>query len=145
MKELIVEASINNLSEVIDFVNNDLDIHNCPQDLQNLVDTAVEEVFMNIANYAYKPGSGNVAIRVSTGEDIVISFEDTGKLYNPLEQANPDLSKPLNERKIGGLGIFLVKQLMDKVVYTRIDNKNVLTITKRLLQTDNVSSSSKGF
>ena len=132
MKELMLAASVDNLDEVLDFVNEDLERYNCSPDLQSQIDTAVEEIFMNIANYAYKPANGNVSIRVSTGKEIVIRFEDAGKPYNPLEQAAPDLDKPLMERKIGGLGIFLVRQFMDKVTYTRVDNKNVLIMTKEI-------------
>ena len=135
-KELIVEARIDNLDEVLDFVNDALDRHDCPSSMQNQIDIAVEEIFVNIARYAYEPQCGNVAIYIFVGEEIVIRFEDSGKPYNPLEQADPDLDKPLNKRKIGGLGIFLVKQLMEKVVYTRVDNKNVLTITNTNLKSN---------
>ena len=132
MKELTVEASIHNLDEVLDFVNWELDLHNCPQYMRNEINIAVEEIFMNITLYAYKPARGNVTILIFTGEEIVILFEDTGRHYNPLEQAAPDLDKPLMERKIGGLGIFMVKKLMDEVMYSYLDNKNVLTIKKKI-------------
>jgi len=131
MKELVIEATIDNLDEVMDFVNLELEQCKCPPDLLNEIDLAVEEIFVNIANYAYKPACGSAAIYISTGEEIVIRFEDTGKPYNPLEQAPPDLDKPLTERKIGGLGIFLVRQYMDNVAYKRADGKNILTITKK--------------
>jgi anti-sigma regulatory factor (Ser/Thr protein kinase) len=132
MKKLIVEAHVDNLDQVVDFINEDLEEHNCPPNLQSAIDITVEEIFVNIANYAYKPENGNVTICISTKEGFVISFEDTGKPYNPLERADPDFSIPINERKPGGLGIFLVKQLMDKVTYTRVDNKNLLTMTKEM-------------
>ena len=130
MKKLIVEASIDKLDEVLDFVNEDLERHHCPPNSRHQIDIAVEEIFVNITNYAYKPAKGNVTICISTGEETIIRFEDMGKPYNPLEQAAPDLDKPLKERKIGGLGIFLAKQLMDEVVYTHADNKNILIMTK---------------
>ena len=132
MKELTVEASIGNLNDALDFVNGELELHNCSPELRNQIDIAMEEIFMNIARYAYKPADGYVRICIFVGEEIVVTFEDTGKPFNPVEQAEPDLNKPVMERKIGGLGIFLVKQLMDKVAYTRVDNKNVLTITKEI-------------
>jgi len=132
MKELTVEASVDNLDEVLDFVNNDLKLHNCPPNIQSQIDIAVEEIFVNIANYAYKPANGSVTICISTSEKTVIRFEDTGKPYNPLERPDPDLDKPPAERKIGGLGIYMVKQLMDEVVYAHADNKNIFTIKKRL-------------
>ena len=132
MKELILEASVDNLDEVLDYINENLERHNCSPDLQSLIDTAVEEVFMNVANYAYKPANGNVAVCISIGKEVVIRFEDAGEPYNPLEQAAPDLDKPLMERKIGGLGVFLVRRLMDKVEYTRVGDKNVLVMTKEI-------------
>ena len=131
MKELIIEASIDNLNEVLDFVNDELERHHCPLKVQRQIDVAVEEIFVNIANYAYKPAKGGVTICIAAGVTTVIRFEDTGKPYNPLEQAAPDLDKPLMEREIGGLGIFLAKQLMDEVAYTHADNKNILVMTKR--------------
>ena len=133
MKELIVEARLDNLDEVLDFVNEEIERHNCPPEIQSQIDIAVEEVFMNIAHYAYKPANGDVAICIYAGDEIIIIFEDTGKPFNPLEQTDPDLEKPLKERKIGGLGIFLVRRIMDKVLYRHVDdNKNVLIIRKKL-------------
>lgn len=134
MKKLLVEACIDNLDIVIDFVNEDLEQHNCESNFQSEIDIAVEEIFMNIARYAYKPENGNVAILISAKEEFVIEFEDTGKPYNPLLRSDPDLNIPISERKPGGLGIFLVKQLMDKVSYARVDNKNVLTMTKKTVR-----------
>ena len=132
MKELIVEANIENLHEVIDFVRKDIAHRHCSLELLNDINLAVEEIFTNIANYAYQPASGNVTVSIATGKEAVIRFVDTGSPYNPLEHPDPDLEKPLMEREIGGLGVFLVKKIMDKVEYTRIDGKNVLVITKRL-------------
>ena len=132
MKELTVAASIENLDKVIDFVNTELERESCPPALINQIDLAVEEVFVNIVNYAYTPAVGNIVIGVAAGEDVIIRLEDTGKFFNPLEHPDPDLDKPLMEREIGGLGVFFVKKTMDKVDYLRTDNKNVLTMTKRL-------------
>jgi anti-sigma regulatory factor (Ser/Thr protein kinase) len=132
MKELIVEASIDNLNVVLDFVNEDLKLIDCSLILQSELEVIVEEIFMNISNHAYKPNSGNVAIYLSVGDEIVIRFEDTAKPYNPLEQADPVLDIPLTERKEGGLGVYLVKQLMDKVAYEYVNNKNILTVTKEI-------------
>ena len=132
MKKLTVEASIHNLDEVLDFVNGELELHNCPQNLRNEINIAVEEIFMNIARYAYEPEIGTAAILISVGEEIAIRFEDTGKHFNPLEQAAPDLDKPLMERQIGGLGVFMVRKLMDDVAYSYVDNKNILIIKKKM-------------
>ncbi|MCL2010574.1 MAG: ATP-binding protein [Synergistaceae bacterium] len=133
MKKLVVEASADNLDDVLDFVNEELERHNCPSNLQNQINVAVEEIFVNIVNYAYKPAGGSVAVFVYiyAGEEAVIRFEDTGRPYNPLEHPPPDLGKPLMEREIGGLGIFLARQLMETVVYKYTDDKNVLVMTKK--------------
>ena len=133
MKKLIIEASVKNLFVVLSFVNENLRLHNCPPGLENQIDIAVEEIFVNIAKYAYPKGNGKVTIFISAGDDEVsIRFEDTGKPHNPHEQAAPDLDKPLMEREIGGLGIFFVKKLMDKVEYMYVENKNILVMTKRI-------------
>ena len=132
VKELTVEANIQSLDKVIDFVNEELERNTCSSELLSNIILAVEEVFVNIANYAYTPSSGSVVLSIDAGEEAVIRFEDTGKPYNPLDHPAPDIHKPLMERDIGGLGIFLVKTLMDKVDYMRVGNKNVLVMTKRL-------------
>ena len=134
MKELTIAASIENLDGVIDFVNTELERNGCPLELTNQIDLAVEEIFVNIANYAYTPAVGSVVIRIAIEEGVIIKFEDTGKFFNPLEQPDPDLDKPLMEREIGGLGIFFVKKTMDSMDYMRVDNKNVLTITKKIVR-----------
>jgi len=129
-KKLEIKASLENLNKVLEFINTELDKGGCPQDIREKIEVAVEEIFVNIADYAYSPDSGNAVISISVTDKIVISFEDTGKAYNPLDKQEPDLDKPLLERDIGGLGVFLVKKLMDNVEYSRVDNKNVLVMTK---------------
>jgi len=131
-KKLEIEANIDNLNKALEFINTELEQHGCPEDIQGKIEVAVEEIFVNIASYAYSPGSGNTVIFISVNDKIVIRFEDTGKPYNPLEKPEPDLDKPLMERDIGGLGVFLVKKLMDDVEYKRVDNKNILVITKTM-------------
>jgi sigma-B regulation protein RsbU (phosphoserine phosphatase) len=132
MKKLEIEAKIENLHTVFDFINAELEKYDCPMDLQNNINLAIEEIFTNIAEYAYESAAGNVVISISAGDKTIITIEDTGKPYNPLEHDDPNLDAPLLEREIGGLGIFLTKKLMDNVEYMRIENKNVLTITKRI-------------
>jgi sigma-B regulation protein RsbU (phosphoserine phosphatase) len=132
MKELILDADRNRLNEVIDFVNAELENSNCPPEQQGQIDVAVEEIFENIANYAYKPETGKATIGIAAGAEILLKFEDSGRPYNPLEKTAPDLDKPLMDREIGGLGIFLVQKLMDTIRYERVDNKNVLTVSKKV-------------
>jgi len=130
MKELKVVARKENLAEVLDFVNEELEQNNCPDNIRNEIDIVVEEIFLNIANYAFTPAIGNVAVFISAKGKINIRFEDTGKPYNPIEQKDPDLKKAPADREPGGLGVFLVKNLVDAIEYSRVDNKNILEITK---------------
>ncbi|MDR0301790.1 MAG: SpoIIE family protein phosphatase [Treponema sp.] len=133
VKKFKLQAKVENLSRLIDFVNTELKKSGCPPDLQDQINVAVEEIFVNIANYAYKPDAGDVTLSISIGNKVVVKFEDTGKPYNPLEQADPDLETDLSSREIGGLGIYLVKKLVDSIEYSRVDDNNVLVITKGLL------------
>jgi len=131
-KKLEVGAGLENLNKALAFVNAELERHGCPRDIREKIDIAVEEVFMNIADYAYSPGAGNAVIYITVTDKAVIRFEDSGKPYNPLESSDPNFEVPLLERDIGGLGVFLVKKLMDNVEYTRAENKNVLVMTKEI-------------
>ena len=136
MKKIEVKAEVESLDKVLDFINIELDEHNCPADSRNNISVAVEEIFMNISNYAYEPEKGNAIVGILIEEKdkkAIIKMEDMGKPYNPLEQTtDPNLDMPLIERDVGGLGVFLVKKLMDTVEYMRIENKNVFTMTKKL-------------
>ncbi|MBQ9550490.1 MAG: ATP-binding protein [Lachnospiraceae bacterium] len=135
MKSITIEAKTDNLPEVLSFVDAILEENDCPVKAQMQIDIAVEEIFVNIANYAYEPGSGNADINAEvSGEtpEFIISFADRGTPYNPLEKADPDITLSLEKRPIGGLGIFMVKKSMDKVEYEYKDGQNILTIHKTL-------------
>jgi sigma-B regulation protein RsbU (phosphoserine phosphatase) len=134
MKELTIAATTENLAAVLDFVNAELERSACPQKLQTQIDISVEEIFVNIAHYAYSPGKGDVTIRMSTGAEVVLEFADRGRPYNPLDNSDPDINKPLAEREIGGLGIFMVKKFMDTVAYRTDDGKNILTFRKKIIR-----------
>ncbi|MCL2217164.1 MAG: ATP-binding protein [Defluviitaleaceae bacterium] len=134
MGSLNVQATEENIGPVLDFVTAELKRNNLPANLQSDILVAAEEIFVNIVHYAYKPGqSGEVAINASITDKAIFRFEDTGIPFNPLEIEAPDLNVALEERKIGGLGVHLVKNLMDKVEYERAGGKNILTFTKELL------------
>jgi anti-sigma regulatory factor (Ser/Thr protein kinase) len=128
MNELFIEAALENMDTVMDFINKHIEDY--PPKIQNQIGVAVDEIFSNIANYAYNPATGGAAVRIEAGEDIKIEFEDSGAPYNPLTAPAPDISLPAEEREIGGLGIFMVKNIMDSVEYRREGNKNILTIKK---------------
>lgn len=135
MKELSIDATVENIAPVTDFVNGELAALNCPGRIQRQIDVAIDELFGNIAQYAYDPAVGPATVRVEVTEEplaVVITFLDHGVPYDPLAQADPDVHAPLEERQAGGLGVFLVKQTMDDVTYEYKDGQNILKIKKRL-------------
>ena len=133
MVEFKIAAKLTNADAVLKFVNNELKTNSMISDSWPYIYMAVEEVFTNIAQYAYPPDqAGEVTIFVLSGGEVMIRFEDSGQPFNPLEKEGPNLDVPLMEREIGGLGIHLVKNLMDKVEYEYTGGKNVLTITKSI-------------
>jgi len=129
-KSIIIEAKSDNFNKLLKFINDELECNECAFGIKNEILIAVEEIFMNITNYAYEDKSGDVCITFTPGSKTIIKFEDTGKPYNPLEQPEPDFDKSITDRQIGGLGIYMVKNLMNTVEYSRIDDKNVLIMTK---------------
>ena len=136
MKELELEAKVENLSEVLAFVDEQLEAADCPMKIQMQIDIAVEEIFVNIANYAYAPEIGTATVRVEVLGDppaVGITFIDGGVPYDPLAKDDPDVTLSAEERQIGGLGIFMVKKSMDDVKYTYLDGHNILTIKKGLV------------
>ena len=133
MKELKIEARTENLNQVMAFVDESLEEAGCSMKAQIQIDVAVEEVFVNIAQYAYAPGTGEAVIRVETEKNpgtVEIVFIDSGVPFNPLAVKEPDVTLSASDRKIGGLGIFMVKKSMDDVNYEYVDKKNILTIKK---------------
>ena len=135
MQELIVEADRMNLPQVQAFIDEQLEEVGCPMPAQISIDIAVEELFVNIASYAYGNGSGKAVVQVTVHEDplsVEITFIDNGAPYDPLAKADPDTTLSLKERKKGGLGIFMVKKSMDNVSYEYKDGNNILTIKKSL-------------
>ena len=130
MKELIIDAKTENLNAVLDFINAELEAYGCGMKTMTQISIAAEEIFVNIAHYAYDTGIGKAAVRVYINDGITIEFEDNGKPYNPLENADPDITAKLGEREVGGLGIFMVKNIMDAVEYKRDGGKNILTVRK---------------
>ena len=135
MAELVIDAKTENLEKVLSFVDARLEELDCPMKVQMQIDIAVEELFVNIAHYAYAPGTGSAIIRFEAEEDpktAVITLQDSGIPYDPLKKEDPDVTLSAEDRAIGGLGIFMVKKSMDSMHYERKDGQNVLTIKKRI-------------
>ncbi len=138
-KEITVDAEISELDTVLDFVSEYLEEMECSMPLRIKINVAVEEIFVNIAHYAYKKISpdlkGNAHILVSMNEEqdsVQIMFRDKGIAYDPLKQDDPDITLSAEERQIGGLGIFMVKKSMDQVMYEREGDENVLLLVKKI-------------
>ena len=135
MKELTIEAKVENLHQVLAFVDTYLESLDCSMKIQMQIDVAVEEIFVNVASYAYAPGTGSVTLQLESGTSplsVSITFIDSGVPYNPLAKKDPDVSLSAEERSIGGLGIYMVKKSMDSMTYEYKDKHNVLTLVKHL-------------
>ena len=132
-KSLTVRADNKSLAEVTDFVENFLEEKGASPKIITQLELSVEEIFVNIANYAYGDEGGDASIRLKEENgSVFITFEDSGIPYNPLEKEDPDITLSADEREPGGLGIFIVKKSSDSVTYSRTDGKNILTIAKKL-------------
>ncbi len=111
-----------------------LEAHGCSLKAQMLIELSVEELFVNIASYAYPGGGGSVELRLSEENGVLtLTFLDSGTPYDPLKKQDPDITLPAHAREIGGLGVFLVKKNMDTVCYRYENGKNVFTATKSML------------
>ena len=135
MKELTIAATVENLPAVTDFVNEQLEEMDCPMKAQMQIDIAIDELFGNIAHYAYNPDVGPATVRVEVLEDplsVIITFIDNGMPFDPLSSEDPDITLPAEARAIGGLGILMVKKSMDEIHYRYENGSNILTIRKTL-------------
>ena len=135
MKELTLSATVENIEVVTDFVNEELEALECPMKIETQIDIAIDEIFGNIVHYAYDFEAGQATVRFeSTGDPptVSITFIDSGVPYDPLKKADPDTTLSIDDRKIGGLGIYMVKKSMDDVTYEYKNGQNVLTIKKNL-------------
>ena len=135
MKEITLPATFENISSVTAFVDEQLEALGCPPKARMQIDVAIDELFGNVARYAYAPKTGEATVQFAFSADTrtaSVTFLDSGIPFNPLNTADPDVNAPTEERGIGGLGIFLVKKTMDGIDYRYEDGRNVLTIRKRL-------------
>ena len=133
--EIEIEAVDENLPKVLSFIERRLEGTDCPPRAKMQISVAAEEIFVNIAHYAYAPDKGMATVRVEVLEDPVavrITFLDNGTPYDPLQKEDPDVEASAKDRQIGGLGVFLVKKTMDDVAYEYKDGQNILTLKKNL-------------
>ena len=135
MKEMKLVATVENIETVTDFVNEQLEALDCPMKAQMQIDIAIDELFGNIAHYAYNPEIGKATVRVEVIEDplaVTITFIDNGVPYDPLAKEDPDTTLSAEVRGIGGLGIYMVKKSMDDITYEYKDGQNILKIKKHI-------------
>ena len=135
MPKIVLSAKIENIEKAVDFVNGVLENAGCSMRDQIQIDVAVDELMSNVAQYAYANGKGDITISIEILDDprrAVIVLTDEGMPYDPLKKEDPDITLSAEKRKIGGLGIFIVKQTADRMTYEHKDNKNIVTIEKRL-------------
>ena len=133
MAEITVAADLDSLNDVLAFVDGEMERAGCSMKLMTQVDMAVEEIFVNIARYAYHPEAGEASVRCEAGGDpfhIVVGFAYRGRPFNPLDRKDPDVTLDAEARQLGGLGILMAKKLMDDIQYEYRDGKNILTLRK---------------
>lgn len=138
MPTITLPATLEHMDTVIAFVDQQLEPYGCPMDVQFQIDVAVEEMYVNIAHYAYtdQKGEASISCHVEEGTpcQVVIELRDRGIPYNPLARQDPDVSLSAEERAIGGLGIYMVKKSMDQVEYRYENGYNILTLRKQFSQ-----------
>jgi len=133
MEELIITANDKNMEIVNNFIHSLLP-KDCGLDVLNKIDLAIEEIFVNVAHYAYCPEEGKAWIYGSFENNVLtVVLKDKGKEFNPIAKKDPDITLSAEERNIGGLGIFLTKKFMNSVDYEYVDGYNILTIKKSIL------------
>jgi sigma-B regulation protein RsbU (phosphoserine phosphatase) len=123
------------LSDVLGFVEETLEKYECPMKIQTAVCVAIEEVFVNVAHYAYGEGEGEVRFGISFDEEsreVTFRMADSGVPFDPLKKPDPDITLSAEERGIGGLGIFITKKTMETVTYAYENGENILTMTKKI-------------
>ena len=135
MKELKLTATVESLDEVLAFIDAELESVDCPMKVQMQLDVAVEELYVNIAHYAYAPGTGEATVSIDITQDplyVTITFKDSGIPFDPTAKADPDVTLSAQERQIGGLGIYMAKKGTDEMKYEYKDGQNILSISKKL-------------
>lgn len=131
--EKIFPAEDEQLDDVLSFVESELEKRDCNIKTQMMITVIVEELFINIAHYAYPDGKGTATISMNfDNESVTIRFTDSGIEFNPLDMEDPDITADAEHRDIGGLGIYMTKTVMDYKNYERKDGKNIFTVSKRI-------------
>lgn len=123
------------LNEFLAFAEEELEKAECPMKAVMPITLALEEVFVNVAHYAYPDSTGEVSLAIDfdiESRTMTFIMTDSGIPFDPLAKPDPDITLSAEERQIGGLGIFMMKMTMDDVNYAYTDGKNVLTMKKTI-------------
>ncbi len=126
-------AEVKQLDAIQAWVDSLLEAKDCPPSVMVQISVVVEELFVNIANYAYDGAAGDVTLRIAVDDGIFrMQFEDSGKPFDPLAHPALNTKEPLGKRRIGGMGIYIVRKTVDKIDYRRENGRNILTLYKRI-------------
>ena len=128
-------AKTESLNDVLGFVEETLETVECPMKIQTAICVAIEEVFVNVAHYAYPQSDGDMTLHIGFDEESrVITFRmtDKGIPFDPLKKPDPDITLSAEDREIGGLGIFIAKKTMDSLSYSYENGENILTMIKKI-------------
>lgn len=134
MQEITVRAELNQLDPVISFVETQLEEQHCSTQIRLQIEVCIEEMFVNVANYAYGESEGTATLRMEVQENgmFVLELIDSGMPFNPLIHEDPDIHLDADEREIGGLGILMVRKTMDVVEYRYENKENHLVMKKAI-------------
>jgi sigma-B regulation protein RsbU (phosphoserine phosphatase) len=135
MKSITVPAKTEVLNEVLGVVEETLESYECSMKIQTAVCVAIEEIFVNVAHYAYGEGEGDMTLGIGFEEEsrtVTFRMSDRGVPFDPLQKPDPDITLSAEEREIGGLGIFITKKTMNSVTYAYQNGENILTMTKKI-------------
>ena len=132
MRKITLPAKLENLELMVRFIRNSAEDHGFNNERVNQIQIAAEEALVNVISYAYRDNDGNIEIICDAREDdsLAIKIMDWGIPFDPLSQPEPDTQAPMEEREVGGLGIYMIRNVVDEVDYKRINDRNILTLTK---------------
>ena len=135
MTQKTFPAKTEALNDVLAYVEQTLESFDCSMKVQMAICVAIEEVFVNVAHYAYPDGEGEMELGIGFDEasrEVTFRITDKGVPFDPLQKPDPDITLSAEEREIGGLGIFIAKQTMDSLSYAYENGENILTMIKKL-------------
>ena len=134
MQSIVVSAKIEEMNKVTEFVSEILEEHHCSMKARVQIEVGIDEIMSNIIRYAYEGKTGDILVECDIRDRVAyICCIDSGRPYNPLTKEDPDVTLSVNEREIGGLGIFMVKKSMDDLRYEYRGQHNQLTMMKRII------------